>query len=79
MRKPQLLISKLLTILLMGLGIQTFFAQSNPPKVEATYGQGAKNFKLATGSPSELDLPQRPPGRTYLEVKVLYTPGKGKC
>ena len=21
----------------------------------------------------------RPAGRTYLEVKVLYTPGKGKC
>ena len=21
----------------------------------------------------------RPAGRTYLEVQVLYTPGKGKC
>jgi hypothetical protein len=21
----------------------------------------------------------RPAGRTYLEVEVLYTPGKGKC
>jgi len=21
----------------------------------------------------------RPAGRTHLEVKVLYTPGKGKC
>jgi hypothetical protein len=21
----------------------------------------------------------RPAGRTYLEVRVLYTPGKGKC
>jgi hypothetical protein len=21
----------------------------------------------------------RPAGRAYLEVKVLYTPGKGKC
>jgi hypothetical protein len=21
----------------------------------------------------------RPAGRTFLEVKVLYTPGKGKC
>lgn len=33
-------------------------AQSNPPKPEAIYGQGAKSFKLATGSPGELDLLQ---------------------
>ena len=33
-------------------------AQSNPPKVEATYGQGNKSFKLATGSPGELGLLQ---------------------
>lgn len=42
----------------MGLGMQTSIAQSNPPKVEATYGQGAKSFKLATGSPGELGLLQ---------------------
>ena len=28
-----------------------------------------------TRSPTRL----RPAGRTYLEVEVLYTPGKGKC
>ncbi|CAM3816581.1 substrate-binding domain-containing protein [Polynucleobacter arcticus] len=58
MRNPHLLISALLTTLLMGLGMQTSIAQSNPPKVEATYGQGAKSFKLATGSPGELGLLQ---------------------
>ena len=39
--------------------MQTSLAQSNPPKVEATYGQGAKSFKLATGSPGELGLLQQ--------------------
>ena len=39
--------------------MQTSTAQSNPPKVEATYGQGAKSFKLATGSPGELGLLQQ--------------------
>ena len=33
-------------------------AQPNAPKVEATYGQGTKSFKLATGSPGELGLLQ---------------------
>jgi len=58
MKYPHLLISTLLTALLLGLGMQTSTAQSNPPKVEATYGQGAKSFKLATGSPGELGLLQ---------------------
>jgi len=39
--------------------MQTSLAQSNPPKVEATYGQGSKSFKLATGSPGELGLLQQ--------------------
>ncbi|WP_216180864.1 substrate-binding domain-containing protein [Polynucleobacter sp. 80A-SIGWE] len=39
--------------------MQTSLAQSNPPKVEATCGQGAKSFKLATGSPGELGLLQQ--------------------
>ena len=39
--------------------MQISLAQSNPPKVEATYGQGAKSFKLATGSPGELGLLQQ--------------------
>ena len=39
--------------------MQTSLAQSNPLKVEATYGQGAKSFKLATGSPGELGLLQQ--------------------
>lgn len=52
-------ISALLTTLLISLGMQTSLAQSNPPKVEATYGQGAKSFKLATGSPGELGLLQQ--------------------
>jgi hypothetical protein len=29
--------------------------------------------------PAALFFLVRPAGRTYLEVKVLYTPGKGKC
>ena len=59
MKNPHLLISALLTTLLMGLGMQTSTAQSNPPKIEATYGQGAKSFRLATGSPGELGLLQQ--------------------
>ena len=59
MKYPHLLISTLITTLLLGLGMQTSTAQSNPPKVEATYGQGAKSFKLATGSPGELGLLQQ--------------------
>ena len=39
--------------------MQTSLAQSNPPKVEATYGQGSKSFRLATGSPGELGLLQQ--------------------
>lgn len=58
METPRFL-SALLSALLIGLGIQTVMAQSNPPKVEATYGQGAKSFKLATGSPGELGLLQQ--------------------
>jgi tungstate transport system substrate-binding protein len=58
MKTPRFL-SALLSALLIGLGIQTVMAQSNPPKVEATYGQGAKSFKLATGSPGELGLLQQ--------------------
>jgi tungstate transport system substrate-binding protein len=58
MKNPRLFISALLTSLLIGLGMQTSLAQSNPPKVEATYGQGSKSFKLATGSPGELGLLQ---------------------
>ena len=58
MRNPQLLISALLTTLLMGLGMPSSIAQPNAPKVEATYGQGTKSFKLATGSPGELGLLQ---------------------
>lgn len=49
----------LLSILLTGLGMSLSVAQTNPPKVEATYGQGAKSFKLATGSPGELGLLQQ--------------------
>lgn len=59
MKYPHLFTSTLLTTLLLGLGMQTSTAQSNPPKVEATYGQGAKSFKLATGSPGELGLLQQ--------------------
>jgi hypothetical protein len=33
---------------------------------------------LGTGN-RPLLLGVRPAGRTFLEVKVLYTPGKGKC
>jgi tungstate transport system substrate-binding protein len=42
----------------MGLGMPSSIAQPNAPKVEATYGQGTKSFKLATGSPGELGLLQ---------------------
>ena len=42
----------------MSAGLQTTMAQNNPLKPEATYGQGAKSFKLATGSPGELGLLQ---------------------
>jgi tungstate transport system substrate-binding protein len=59
MKNSHLFISALLTTLLMGLGMQTSLAQSSPPKVEATYGQGSKSFKLATGSPGELGLLQQ--------------------
>jgi len=59
MKYPHLFTSTLLTTLLLGLGMQTSTAQSNPPKVEATYGQGSKSFKLATGSPGELGLLQQ--------------------
>jgi tungstate transport system substrate-binding protein len=59
MKYPHLFTSTLLTTLLLGLGMQTSTAQSTPPKVEATYGQGAKSFKLATGSPGELGLLQQ--------------------
>ena len=49
-------------MLIAGLGtsisLQTAMAQNNPPKPEAIYGQGAKSFKLATGSPGELGLLQ---------------------
>ncbi len=51
--------STLLSTLLIGLSMQASIAQTNPPKVEATYGQGAKSFKLATGSPGELGLLQQ--------------------
>ncbi|QWD93805.1 substrate-binding domain-containing protein [Polynucleobacter sp. MG-Unter2-18] len=59
MKYPHLFTSTLLTTLLLGLGMQTSTAQSTLPKVEATYGQGAKSFKLATGSPGELGLLQQ--------------------
>jgi tungstate transport system substrate-binding protein len=59
MKYPHLFTSTLLTTLLLGLGMQMSTAQSNPPKVEATYGQGSKSFKLATGSPGELGLLQQ--------------------
>ena len=58
MRNPYLF-STLLSTLLIGLCMQASIAQTNPPKVEATYGQGAKSFKLATGSPGELGLLQQ--------------------
>ncbi|WP_197712351.1 hypothetical protein [Polynucleobacter necessarius] len=38
--------------------MQTTMAQNNSLKPEATYGQGNKSFKLATGSPGELGLLQ---------------------
>ncbi len=50
--------SALLSTLLIGIFMQASVAQTNP-KVEATYGQGAKSFKLATGSPGELGLLQQ--------------------
>jgi tungstate transport system substrate-binding protein len=59
MKNPHQFISALLTTLIIGLGMQASIAQSNPPKVEASYGQGAKSFKLATGSPGELGLLQQ--------------------
>jgi tungstate transport system substrate-binding protein len=58
MRNPRLF-STLLSTLLIGLCMQASVAQTNPPIVEATYGQGAKSFKLATGSPGELGLLQQ--------------------
>jgi tungstate transport system substrate-binding protein len=48
----------LLTSIIAGVAIQTAMAQTNPLKPEATYGQGSKSFKLATGSPGELGLLQ---------------------
>lgn len=59
MKNSRQFISALFATLLMGLGMQTSLAQSSPPKVEATYGQGSKSFKLATGSPGELGLLQQ--------------------
>ena len=58
MRNPHFF-SALLSTLLIGIFMQASVAQTNPPKVEATYGQGAKSFKLATGSPGELGLLQQ--------------------
>ncbi|WP_304723493.1 substrate-binding domain-containing protein [Polynucleobacter sp.] len=57
MRNPHFF-SALLSTLLIGIFMQASVAQTNP-KVEATYGQGAKSFKLATGSPGELGLLQQ--------------------
>ncbi|WP_088527352.1 substrate-binding domain-containing protein [Polynucleobacter aenigmaticus] len=57
MRNPHFF-SALLSTLLIGIFMQASVAQTNP-KVEATYGQGAKIFKLATGSPGELGLLQQ--------------------
>ena len=59
MKNSRQLLSALLSTLLIGLGMQISLAQSNLPKVEATYGQGSKSFKLATGSPGELGLLQQ--------------------
>jgi|GEM_PF-1063212 tungstate transport system substrate-binding protein len=50
--------SAVLCSLLLGISMQTSNAQSPTPKIEATYGLGTKNFKLATGSPGELGLLQ---------------------
>lgn len=57
--KNSYFLRSLLSALFIGLGMHTAIAQSNSPKVEATYGQGAKCFKLATGSPGELGLLQQ--------------------
>jgi tungstate transport system substrate-binding protein len=57
MRNPHFF-GALLSTLLIGIFMQASVAQTNP-KVEATYGQGAKSFKLATGSPGELGLLQQ--------------------
>ena len=38
----------------------------------------ASNIKELGQRPNSFFL-VRPAGRTYLEVEVLYTPGKGKC
>jgi tungstate transport system substrate-binding protein len=57
MRNPHFF-GALLSTLLIGIFMQASVAQTNP-KVEATYGQGAMSFKLATGSPGELGLLQQ--------------------
>jgi tungstate transport system substrate-binding protein len=48
----------LLASIVTSIGIQSTMAQTNVLKPEATYGQGSKSFKLATGSPGELGLLQ---------------------
>jgi hypothetical protein len=44
---------------------------------EDRYASGQQTRKEGVAAPSFTLV--RPAGRTHLEVKVLYTPGKGKC
>ena len=48
----------LLIGIMVGVGMHTTMAQTNPLKPEAIYGQGSQSFLLATGSPGELGLLQ---------------------
>ncbi len=47
---------------------------SRPPQLETPWG--VYNEGIIT--PNDAFFVVRPAGRTYLEVKVLYSPGKGK-
>ena len=54
-----------------GSGVGRAFAKQKLAKPHARFDEG--------GQARACSLLVRPAGRTYLEVKVLYTPGKGKC
>ena len=57
-KRSRIVFQFLMTIITFGMGVQSAAAQNDPPKPEAIYGQGSKNFTLATGSPGELGLLQ---------------------
>lgn len=49
-------LSTILVSIITSIGTQNAMAQNNPNTPEAIYGQGARSFTLATGSPGELGL-----------------------